>query len=60
MGDVNSSGTFEVADLVTTQKWLLGSPDAALAEWKNADYDGDGRLDTFDLCLMRKDLLNKQ
>ena len=40
-------------------KWLLGDKSAELREWKNADLDGDGRVDTFDLCLLRQSLLQK-
>ena len=57
-GDVNSDGEFTVADAVSLQKWLLGAPDSELAHWRAADLCKDGRLDTFDLCLMRKDLLD--
>ena len=52
-GDLNYDGTLTVADLVLLEKWLLGSPNANLRFWKNADLCDDGRLDTFDLCKMR-------
>ena len=55
-GDVNSDGGFTVADAVLLQKWLLGAPDTGLAHWRAGDLCKDGRLDTFDLCLMRKAL----
>ena len=56
-GDVNADGEFNVSDLVLLQKWLLAVPDTKLADWKAADLCNDDRLDVFDLCLMRKELL---
>lgn len=52
-GDVNGSGTFEIADVVLLQKWLLGA-EKELPDWKAADLCEDNRLDVFDLCLMRE------
>ena len=56
-GDVNADGELNVSDLVLLQKWLLAVPDTKLADWKAADLCKDDRLDVFDLCLMRKELL---
>ena len=56
-GDVNDDGDFNVADVVLLQKWLLGSADAELINWKAADFCNDNVLDIFDLCLMRKALI---
>lgn len=55
-GDVNGDGEFNVADLVTLSKYLLGeiplpSPDAA-------DLNKDGKINTFDLCIMRKRIIS--
>ena len=52
-GDVDANGRFEMADLVLMSRWLVGAPDARLRDWKAGDLCEDGRLDTFDLCLMR-------
>lgn len=57
-GDVNNDGEFSVADVVLLQKWLLGVPDIKLDNWKSADLCEDSRLDVFDLCLMKKMLIN--
>ena len=59
-GDVNSDGTFDVADVVLLQKWLLAVPDTNLVNWKAGNYCDDERLDVFDLCLMKRALLKKQ
>lgn len=58
-GDVNGDGEFNIADVVTFQKWLLAVPDVELKNWKSADFYSDEKLDVFDLCLMKKEFLNK-
>lgn len=57
--DVNLDGQFNIADVVTFQKWLLGDPDTKLADWRAADVCGGYSLDIFDLCAMKKKLLQK-
>jgi len=39
------------------QKWLLAVPDTHLANWKAANFCYDDRLDVFDLCLMKRQLI---
>ncbi len=56
-GDVNDDGEFNAADVVLLQKWLLGSADAKLINWKAADFCNDNVLNVFDLCLMRESLI---
>ncbi|MBE6857736.1 MAG: hypothetical protein E7500_10055, partial [Ruminococcus sp.] len=56
-GDVNADGKFNVADVVSLQKWLLAVPDTELKNWKAGDFCDDNRLDVFDLCLMKRELL---
>lgn len=58
-GDVNADGKFDVADVVLLQKWLLAIPDTHLADWKAADLCEDDRLDVFDLCMMKRELIAK-
>ncbi len=58
-GDVNDDGDFNISDLVLLQKWLLAVPEVHLANCKAADLCEDGRLDVFDLCLMRRELLKQ-
>lgn len=57
-GDVNGDGIFNSADVVILQKWLVGVPDVKLADWKAADLYEDERLDVFDLCFMKRILVN--
>lgn len=52
IGDVNADGEFSIADVVMMQKWLLGSGE--LTDWSAGDLCEDGRIDSFDLVLMRK------
>lgn len=56
MGDVNNNGEIDIADLVMLEKYLLGKGE--LDEWKLADLCEDGVIDSFDLALMRKTLIN--
>ncbi len=60
MGDVNGDGKFDISDVVTFQKWLLRKSGATLSNWKNADFDGNKKLNVFDLCLMKKEYVNKK
>lgn len=58
-GDVNADGQLNIADVVLMQKWLLAVPDAKLADWKAGDLCEDDRLDVFDLCLMKRQLIEQ-
>ena len=58
-GDVNNDGTFNVSDVVLLQKWLLAVPGTHLSNWKAADLCKDERLDVFDLCMMKRLLIQK-
>lgn len=57
--DVNSDDRFDITDVVTLQKWLLGKPDIVLMNWEAADLCMDGKLDVFDLCLMKQRLVEQ-
>ena len=58
-GDVNNDGEFNVADVVLLQKWLLAVPDTHLAKWKAVDFCNDNKLNVFDLCLMKRELIER-
>ena len=58
-GDVNKDGAFNIADVVVFQKWILAAPDTEIANWKAADFYVDNKLDVFDLCLMKKALVEQ-
>jgi len=57
-GDVNADGSFNIADVVLMQKWLLGVPGAELADRKAGDLCQYNRSDAFDLAMMRTQLIN--
>ena len=56
-GDVNGDGVLDISDVVLLQKWLLAVPNTHLSQWQAADLCEDERLDVFDLCLMKRELL---
>lgn len=58
-GDVDNNGKFEIADVVIMQKWLLAVPDVQLADWKAGDLCEDDVINVFDLCLMKRMLIEK-
>jgi len=58
-GDANSDGEFNVADMVHLQKWLLGSHNLRIADREKADFCHDGKLNVFDLIMMKRALINK-
>ncbi|MDE6781999.1 MAG: leucine-rich repeat protein [Ruminococcus sp.] len=58
-GDFNGDGDFNISDVVIFQKYILGSSDTEISDWKQADLYPDGVLDVFDLCLMKKKLIEK-
>lgn len=58
IGDVNDDGNFNVADVLLIQKWLVGIPNTEIANWQAADLCKDGKLNVFDLCLMKRTLTN--
>lgn len=58
-GDVNADGEFTIADIVALQEWILAVPDASLVDWKAGDLCEDQKLDVFDLCVMRRELISE-
>ena len=54
---INADVQFDVSDIVTFQKWLLGAYDTALADWQSANFYNDDVLDSFDLILMKQTLI---
>lgn len=56
-GDINDDGEFSISDVVMLQNWLL-TEETTLPNWQAADLCEDGILDAYDLCLLKKMLLN--
>jgi hypothetical protein len=59
LGDCNGDGNFDVSDVVLFQKWLLNVSYTELANWKAADFCEDDERNVFDLCLMKKGLIER-
>ena len=57
-GDCNYDGYVGIADLVTLQDHLLGRYDFINAD--NSDVNSDGRINMFDLMLLKRQLFNKE
>lgn len=51
-GDANKDGEFNILDIITLQKWLLGSDD--LPNWQAVDFNQDGMITIFDFVLAKK------
>lgn len=56
-GDVNADGIFNTSDVVAMLKWLIAMPDAKLTDWKAGDLYNDNVINVFDLCLMKRKLI---
>ncbi len=57
-GDVNFDGNFSIADAVSLQKWISAVPECTLVSLEKADMNSDGRIDVFDLCIMKERLIS--
>lgn len=57
LGDANDDGRFDASDAVTLQNYILGRTGECSV---NADMNGDGVLNSFDICLIRKKLISEQ
>lgn len=58
-GDVNADGEFTIADVITLQKWLVAIPDVLLADWQMGDLYEDQKLNVFDFCIMKHELMSE-
>nr|MDE6730748.1 dockerin type I repeat-containing protein [Oscillospiraceae bacterium] len=56
--DITGDGVFDILDVITLQKWLLGKEN--LTNWRNADLNTDGIVNIYDLCLLKKALLESR
>lgn len=57
-GDADDDGSLGVADVIALQKWLHARPDASINS-DLADLDENGIINIFDLCLLKRKVLNK-
>ncbi|MDE6538560.1 MAG: leucine-rich repeat protein [Ruminococcus sp.] len=58
-GDMNGDNSVNVADAVFLQNYILGGQELSEEQYKNADLTGDGYVDSFDMVLLRKKIINK-
>lgn len=59
-GDINADGLLTVADMLLLKKWLLGVSNVTLTDLKTADVYEDGKLNVFDLCTMKQNLISNK
>ena len=52
LGDLDGDNDLHYIDFKILKSYLLNGTDTEIIEWRNADFNGDGVLDIFDLCLM--------
>ena len=57
-GDITLDNAFSVTDAVYLQRYLLGEFSLNEAAFRNADLNGDGEVDVFDLSLLKQSLLS--
>jgi len=57
IGDTNSDGVFNVADVVMLSKWLISSE--SITDWESGDINADNFIDIFDLVMMKRLLLEQ-
>ena len=58
-GDVDADGDVDVADVVLLQRWLLAGSTTTLNDWQAGDLCENGRIDVFDLCLIKQLLIER-
>lgn len=54
-GDVNVDKKFDISDIVMLQKWLVKAGE--ITDWQAGDLCEDGKLNIFDLCAMKRLLI---
>lgn len=56
-GDINADGSFNAADIILLNRWILDADDTELSDWKAVDLHEDGKLDVLDICKMKHELI---
>lgn len=59
IGDVNSDGKFSIADAVLLQRYLLNIDSINRTQFIKADINMDGAVNVFDMCFIRRMLIQK-
>ncbi|MDE6833231.1 MAG: dockerin type I repeat-containing protein [Ruminococcus sp.] len=58
-GDSNDDGIFSVADVVMVQKYLFNEVSMCERQGYASDFNRDGIIDVFDLCLSKQKLISE-
>ncbi len=58
-GDIDGSGSFNVADVVLISKYLLNKSESAPDNLYAADLNADGKINVFDLVAMKRKILEQ-
>ena len=58
-GDANLDGETTVVDVILLQKYLHNKQTINKAQWMACDMNGDGKVNVFDLALLKRKLLKK-
>ena len=59
LGDSNADGTVNIADLITTKRYVLGISKLTTEGFYNADINGDGRVNSLDVSALIKVLISE-
>ena len=59
LGDLDGDNELRYVDFKILKSYLLDGTDTEIVEWRNADFNGDGVLDIFDLCLMNDKIVRE-
>lgn len=58
-GDSNDDGQFGISDVIKLQKYLLAADTICERQWYASDLTDDGTVNVFDLCLSKRNLINR-
>ncbi len=59
-GDLNGDNSVSVADAVFLQKYILGDEKLTKEQFKSADMNSDSFVDSFDLVLLRREIIENK
>lgn len=58
-GDANGDNTFDIADVIALNKWILNMPNITISNTNAVDLNSDGKVNIIDLCLMKNMLISQ-
>ncbi len=57
---MNGDNSVSVADAVLLQKYILGGETLTKEQFDIADMNSDGFVDSFDMVLLRREIINEE